>query len=171
MRNIIVTVVSSFILLLVMSGVLADRAEAGTDQLACSVTIRKNSNVPPPGQEFEFLVEPSAGGDFVIDLFPGQEDGFGLNFGQSAVVSENVPPGWRLVDVDCESGPGISIIIDEDNNVLIDCLTVSEAFCSFFNVRTGTVPTLSEWGMITAAGGLMLVGVWFAIRRRRAFNS
>ena len=33
------------------------------------------------------------------------------------------------------------------------------------------IPTLSEWGMIAAAAGLMLVGVWFAVRRRRAFNS
>jgi hypothetical protein len=30
------------------------------------------------------------------------------------------------------------------------------------------IPTLSEWGMIAAAAGLGLVGVWFAIRRRRA---
>ena len=28
------------------------------------------------------------------------------------------------------------------------------------------VPTLSEWGMITAAAGLMLVGVFFAVRKR-----
>jgi hypothetical protein len=30
------------------------------------------------------------------------------------------------------------------------------------------VPMLSEWGMIAAAGGLMLVGVWFVARKRRA---
>lgn len=30
------------------------------------------------------------------------------------------------------------------------------------------IPTLSEWGMISAATGLMLVGVFFAIRRRKA---
>jgi hypothetical protein len=30
------------------------------------------------------------------------------------------------------------------------------------------IPTLSEWGMIAAASGLMLVGVFFAVRRRRA---
>ena len=33
------------------------------------------------------------------------------------------------------------------------------------------IPTLSEWGMIAAAAGLMMVGVFFAVRRRRAFNS
>ncbi|MEW6146194.1 MAG: hypothetical protein AB1598_14370 [Thermodesulfobacteriota bacterium] len=30
------------------------------------------------------------------------------------------------------------------------------------------IPTLSEWGMLAAAAGLMLVGVFFAVRRRRA---
>ncbi len=40
------------------------------------------------------------------------------------------------------------------------------------NIRFGNaernIPTLSEWGMIAAAAGLMLVGVFFAIRKRRA---
>ena len=41
------------------------------------------------------------------------------------------------------------------------------------NVRFGTrdfgasVPTLSEWGMIAAAAGLGLIGVFFAVKRRR----
>ena len=30
------------------------------------------------------------------------------------------------------------------------------------------IPTLSEWGLITAAAGLGLVGVFFVIRRRKA---
>ncbi|MEW6144525.1 MAG: IPTL-CTERM sorting domain-containing protein [Thermodesulfobacteriota bacterium] len=29
------------------------------------------------------------------------------------------------------------------------------------------IPTLSEWGMIAAAGGLGLAGVWFAVRKRK----
>lgn len=32
---------------------------------------------------------------------------------------------------------------------------------------TRPIPTLSEWGMISAAAGLMLVGVFFAVRKRR----
>lgn len=43
------------------------------------------------------------------------------------------------------------------------------------NIRFGNpdrnIPTLSEWGMIAAAAGLMLVGVFFAIKRRKVFNS
>jgi len=33
---------------------------------------------------------------------------------------------------------------------------------------TASIPTLSEWGMIAAAAGLILVGVFFAVRRRKA---
>ena len=29
------------------------------------------------------------------------------------------------------------------------------------------IPTLSEWGMIAAAAGLMMIGVFFAVRRKR----
>ena len=32
------------------------------------------------------------------------------------------------------------------------------------------IPTLSEWGMIATASGLILVGVFFVIRRKRAAN-
>lgn len=43
------------------------------------------------------------------------------------------------------------------------------------NIRFGNaeqnIPTLSEWGMIAAAAGLMMVGVFFAVKRKRAFNS
>ena len=33
---------------------------------------------------------------------------------------------------------------------------------------TANIPTLSEWGMISAAVGLGLVGVFFALRKRQA---
>lgn len=32
---------------------------------------------------------------------------------------------------------------------------------------SSSIPTLSEWGMLTAAAGLILVGVFFAVRRRK----
>jgi hypothetical protein len=32
-----------------------------------------------------------------------------------------------------------------------------------------SIPTLSEWGMIAAAAGLGLIGVFFGVRRRKAF--
>ncbi|MEW6144572.1 MAG: hypothetical protein AB1598_06085 [Thermodesulfobacteriota bacterium] len=165
MRKVIASILSFFLFLFAISSVFADRAEAGGGQQACSIAIAKEATVA--GILFEFLVEPSVGDDLMINTVSGSSTGFNLNFGQSAVVSEIVPEGWRLVDVTCESGPGIAIIIDEENNVLINCLTVSEGVCTFTNVPAENIPTLSEWGMIAAAGGLMIVGVWFAVRRRR----
>jgi hypothetical protein len=38
----------------------------------------------------------------------------------------------------------------------------------FISGTTQPIPTLSEWGMIAAAGGLGLIGVFFAIKRKRA---
>ncbi len=38
----------------------------------------------------------------------------------------------------------------------------------WFDLATRSIPTLSEWGMIAAAAGLMLAGVFFAVRRLRA---
>ena len=38
---------------------------------------------------------------------------------------------------------------------------------SFPQGQLTNVPTLSEWGMIAAAAGLMLVGVFFVVRRKR----
>jgi hypothetical protein len=36
----------------------------------------------------------------------------------------------------------------------------------WFKLANRPIPTLSEWGMIAAAAGLMLVGVFFAVRRK-----
>ncbi len=38
---------------------------------------------------------------------------------------------------------------------------------SFGLASPANIPTLSEWGMIAAAAGLMLVGVFFAVKRKR----
>jgi hypothetical protein len=56
----------------------------------------------------------------------------------------------------------------------VECLDPGEGIqgeCTFVNVRaTENIPTLSEWGMIAAAVGLGLTGMWFAVRRRRALS-
>lgn len=35
------------------------------------------------------------------------------------------------------------------------------------DIFTLNIPALSEWGMIAAAAGLMMIGVFFAVRRRK----
>lgn len=44
--------------------------------------------------------------------------------------------------------------------------SIDEVTCVTENNES--IPTLSEWGMISAALGLGMVGVFFAVRRRRA---
>ena len=52
--------------------------------------------------------------------------------------------------------------------IVVIVLSATDAFAGAIVPRLIDVPTLSEWGMIAAAGGLMLVGVFFVAYRRRA---
>ena len=45
--------------------------------------------------------------------------------------------------------------------------SIDRVLFGFAEVEPREIPTLSEWGMIAAAGGLMMVGVFFAVRRKR----
>ena len=170
MRNIFTAFLGSFLLVLVMSGLFVRTANAGT-QLACGVGIGKQAGAT--GVLFDFLVNPSVGDDFIITVASGNDNGFGLNFGQSAVISEVIPDGWQLTDIECFSDGGATATWDVDaNEVFVECLTVGAVNCVFTNVPVSrNIPTLSEWAMIAAAAGLVLVGVFFAVRRRKAFNS
>lgn len=47
-------------------------------------------------------------------------------------------------------------------------LSAADAFAGVARPIVHNVPTLSEWGMISTAVGLMLAGVFFALYRRRA---
>lgn len=165
MRNISKTFLGAFLSVLVMSGFIAPAAHAGT-QLACGVGIGKLAGAP--GVLFDFVVDPSVGDDFIITVASGNDNGFGLNFGQSAVISEIIPEGWELTDIECFTDGGATATWDVDaNEVFVECLTVGAANCVFTNVPTiRNIPTFSEWAMIAAAAGLVLVGVYFAVRKR-----
>ena len=95
-----------------------------------------------------------------------------IPLGQFVDVFELPIPNWSLVDVDCDL-TGINFVFF-DGGVELECLTPS-AFgsCTFINVQGVTatnIPTLSEWGMIAAAAGLGLIGLYFAKRRRGAVS-
>jgi hypothetical protein len=115
----------------------------------------------------------------------GHQDGniqqFGLKAGGLCVslqfhidsdddITEERVPGWVLDHVDCDT-KGITFT-EFDGGVTLNCLTNgTEGQCNFVNVPaviSSNVPTLSEWGMISAAIGLGLIGVFFAARKRRA---
>lgn len=70
----------------------------------------------------------------------------------------------------------LETFIGFDSTVPVERVTVSDfqgnaTFEAITEVRydqpVNNIPTLSEWGMIAAVVGLGVVGVWFAVRRRR----
>lgn len=87
-------------------------------------------------------------------------------FGLSGLLGTTVIPVTSAFD----SFLGISTlepiteirVLDENDDAIQGVLNV------WFGTRVAPqIPTLSEWGMIAAAGGLMIVGVLFAVRRKR----
>jgi hypothetical protein len=87
--------------------------------------------------------------------------------GVTAEIVEEPQEGWVLADVVCETEN--TIVTEIENGVQIFCSpNGGGAACTFINQEVGNIPTLSEWGMIAAAAGLGLIGVFFAVRRKRA---
>ena len=52
--------------------------------------------------------------------------------------------------------------------IAVIVLSAADAFAGVVMLPQFNVPTLSEWGMIATAVGLMLAGVFFALYRKRA---
>ena len=161
---------SFIIFLLIMSGILFVSAGKGNAQgPGCSIDIEKQAK-PDDGTTFNFSAvingakeEFSLKSGEIFNLFAGETS--------TVVVKETVPSGWTLEPTDCMTNEGVTFTQIE-NGVEIACNSPSgNAFCAFRNVQSDTIsqiPTLSEWGMIAAGAGLVLVGVFFAVRRRKA---
>ena len=141
-------------------------------QPPCNVEICKIAPQLPPSQSEDDLVFF----DFT-EIRNGSENDFSLaanerctggsyDVGESAEIVEVPLEGWKLLDVECSNSPGISTALIE-NGVSVRCVSEGFISCTFTNVRVPVIPTLSEWGMIAAAAGLALVGVFFAVRRKR----
>ena len=139
----------------------------------CGVTICKSApQLPVPQSEDDLVFFPftEIRGQSVFEFTLAANSrctGAGLNTGESDEIIEEPFEGWELVDIDCEGDPGIVITLIE-NGVSAHCQSQGFTTCTYTNVRVSNIPTLSEWGMITAAGGLALIGVFFAVRRKRS---
>jgi hypothetical protein len=145
----------------------------------CIVSTCKSApELPPPLSEDDFVFF-----DFTV-VFDGVPESIplpantqrciitGFNPSQDVEIIEEPNPGWILSDIECTDSQGINVSLFE-NGVALDCVGTGEITCTFTNVRgvETNIPTLSEWGMIAAAAGLAMIGVFFAVRRKRAFNS
>ena len=158
-----------FSIVLVLTGVTmlagfgggARGAEVGP----CGVTITK---VAPGGEDTEFPFEHAEDGGeiFSFPLLGGHSEGG--PFSSTSTVTELPLEGWVLTDIECENTGATSFDIT-DNGFTATCDGSGDVTCTFFNVPVSSnIPTLSEWGMIASAAGLILVGVFFAVRRRKA---
>ena len=119
--------------------------------------------------EFPFEVTLDNGPTIPGSLMDGTTSA--VNFSSSAAIVELPLEGWNLDDISC-TGEGLGFNFDTENAVQVVCLVPgSTGSCTFTNVGgsgSRSIPTLSEWGMIAAGAGLMIVGVFFAAKRLRA---
>ncbi len=157
---------SVFVLLVVGIAGIADSASAQQ----CFVEVCKSA--PGAGMQGFLIDFTDSGQTDTIELFDNA-DCFttSLNFDADVDITEQPTPGWVLRDVECEDNPGLDFEFIP-GGVTVLCVTQGEASttCTFINAPGApeNIPTLSEWGMIAAAGGLVLIGVFFAVRRKKA---
>lgn len=168
MKRLVESAICLCALFVFVLAVFPRQATAGAPSQGCSIGITKVA-IPPLDLSFNFFTESSVDPDNEFSLPAGTSTNEFLVVGESVVVSEIPLEGWELIDVECEDGgPGLNVFVDDENRVVADCLSQGFAACTFTNRALSNIPTLSEWGMIAAAAGLVMVGVFFAVRRRRA---
>lgn len=133
----------------------------------CLITVEK---VAPgaEGQEFQFngVVEDGAVFAFFVTA-GGTASGSASTL--PAVITEVPVSGWRFGGIECLPGGGVQILEVLEDGWVEQCVNPqAETFCTVTNVKDVNIPTLSQWGMIAAAAGLVMVGVFFAVKRLRA---
>ncbi len=166
MSKFIETAICLCLMFFVALAVSPRQASAGTVEQGCSVEIVKEA-FPPEGS-FDFLAESTKDPDDPFSLSAGTGTNEFLTPGETVTVTELDRAGWELVEVKCENvSSGFTVFVNDDNQVIADCSTNGFAVCTFVNKGPANVPTLSQWGMIAAGAGLAMVGVFFALRRRR----
>src|SRR3990167_1647323 len=165
-----------FLLFLVGSGFMALSAQAGVSPIPdgnCGFLIAKVTPQVEGSIPFEFIqsvngVETEI---TVFSNFDGPPDFVIVGAGGTVSYTELPQEGWTLEEIQCFEGAGVNITKTEDS-VTFECVDpsgeLSGAVCGFFNrISADKIPTLSEWGMISAAAGLGLIGVFFALKKRK----
>lgn len=145
---------------------------ANAQERGCAIEATKSA---PGAGSFEFVFEGvSPGGPIEFTLADGESTGGTIPEGASVTIHEEPQNGYRLAGLECDARPGI-VITNFDSGFSIQCVDANngDATCIIRNLPLiSPIPTLGGWGMIAAAAGLGLLGVFFAIRKRKtAVNS
>ena len=139
----------------------------GAGATECSIVTTK---VAPGAGDYEFVFDGIEDGPFQFTMADGGSAGSFFVNGDFVIITEKPQNGFRFGGITCESQPGI-IVTQIVNGWTIQCVDENNgaAVCDVFNVPfSNPIPTLSQWGMIAAAAGLGLIGVFYAVRKRRA---
>jgi hypothetical protein len=157
--------VSVFSIVLLLTGftMLAGSGEAAFGQGTCDITVIKEA---PGGSGvlFPFEVTKDGGDSFFVDIEGGDSDEDSFN--SRVTVTELPLAGWALSDIECVNTGATGFEIT-DNGFSAGCDGGGSVTCTFFNEQR-TIPTLSEWGVITMAAALGIIGLIVALRRRKA---
>ena len=133
----------------------------------CSIVTTKSA---PGAGDYEFVFDGIQDGFFQFTMADGGSAGaFFLN-GDFVIITEKPQNGYKFGGITCESQPGI-IVTQIPNGWTIECVDGDQgaAVCTVFNDPfSNPIPTLSQWGMIAAVAGLGLIGVFYAVRKRKA---
>jgi hypothetical protein len=144
---------------------------SSAQERGCTVSATKSA---PGAGAFEFVFEGTGSGDpFEFTLMDGESTGGTIPLGQTVTITEAPQGGYYFAGIQCDGGPGL-VVTEIENGFTLSCTdaTDGDATCVVSNLPIiEPVPTLSEWGMISAALGLGLVGVFFALRRRGTAGS
>lgn len=164
MRRILNLIAGLAVFAAILSGGLISTGARATE---CSIVTTK---VAPGAGDYEFVFDGIQDGFFQFTMADGGSAGSFFENGDFVIITEKPQNGYKFGGIECESEPGI-IVTQIPNGWTIECVDENQgaAVCDVFNDPfSNPIPTLSQWGMIAAAAGLGLVGVFFAVRRRKA---
>lgn len=158
---------------IVVSGFLALSEERGYSQgppdEGCLVLILKETP-QVESETFDFIFNLNGVPSDVSIVSNDAPEDVLLDQGDTLTVTERPKDGWVLEDVECFLPFNVEATKVEGGVELI-CPEGTEsgfAICGFINrISPDKIPTLSEWGMISVAAGLGMIGVFFAVRRKK----
>ena len=155
--------------------IVSEQVWAGVPQPpdgTCAMRICKDAE--DDAGEIPFSFEAEQGGAISDFTLFSESECIVLLFGptDSMTITERPTRGFVLDSVVCEGFSSPVVITEIDNGIIAECNSANdEGTCTFVNVRglTSTaIPTLSEWGLISMAGIMGIIGFFVAMRRRRA---
>jgi len=158
------------LLLMISIGFISSSTEYASAQ-SCEITICKSALGAPSDLAFFFDFSANDFKPFTFDLFSDSECFTqAILLSTQAVITEEPTEGWPLQQINCSDDSGVPVIFVRDG-IEVGCAPddgFASRTCTFINgVPERNIPTLTEWGMISAAVGLGMIGFLFAHRRMK----